>query len=146
MFNPVAPHGYPLPNVYLFMADIANPDLFVCVCRTWICLDITRFYEEQRLSSSGSAWPACQNRGRDGSTQFAQQFVTAPPLVACVVWNQVVSGRHLHFRVVYVLLIDECYIQGNTYDTSDGLHTPIPFSSRLHIIPSWPPCFLGGTL
>ena len=29
VFNPVAPYGYLLPNVYLFMADIANPDLFV---------------------------------------------------------------------------------------------------------------------
>ena len=28
-----------------FVSHIANPDLFVC-CRTWICLDITRFYEE----------------------------------------------------------------------------------------------------
>ena len=46
-------------TVYLFMADIANPDLFVCGCRTWICLDITRFYEEQRQPSRGSAWPAC---------------------------------------------------------------------------------------
>ena len=49
MFNPVAPYGYLLSNVYLFMADIANPDLFVCVCRTWNCFDITRFYEEQRV-------------------------------------------------------------------------------------------------
>ena len=40
------------------MADIANPDLFVCGCRTWICLDITRFYEVRRQPSSGSAWPA----------------------------------------------------------------------------------------
>ena len=31
VFNPVAPYGYLLPNVYLFMADIANPDLCVCV-------------------------------------------------------------------------------------------------------------------
>ena len=54
VFNPVAP-GYLLPTVYLFMADIANPDLFVCGCRTWICLDITCFYEEQRQPSSGSA-------------------------------------------------------------------------------------------
>ena len=36
MFNPVAP-GCLLPNVYLFMTDIVNPDL-----------------------SSVSAWPACQ--------------------------------------------------------------------------------------
>ena len=55
VFNPVAPYGYMLSDMYLFMADIANPDLFVCVCRTWICLDITRFYEEQRQPSSGSA-------------------------------------------------------------------------------------------
>ena len=27
VFNPVARYGYLLPNVYLFMADIANPDL-----------------------------------------------------------------------------------------------------------------------
>ena len=31
MFNHVAPYGYLLSIVYLFMADIANPDLFVCV-------------------------------------------------------------------------------------------------------------------
>ena len=40
------------------MADIANPDLFVCSCGTWICLPISRFYEDQRQPSSGSAWPA----------------------------------------------------------------------------------------
>ena len=43
MFNPVAPHGYLLSNVYLSVIDIANPDLFVCRCRTWISLDITIF-------------------------------------------------------------------------------------------------------
>ena len=43
-----------------FMEDIANPDLFVCCCRTWLCLDINRLNEEQRHPSSGSAWPACQ--------------------------------------------------------------------------------------
>ena len=30
MFNPVAPYGYLLSTLYLFMADIANPDL-LCV-------------------------------------------------------------------------------------------------------------------
>ena len=43
MFNPVTPYGYLLPTIYLFVADIVNPDLFACGCRTWICLDITRF-------------------------------------------------------------------------------------------------------
>ena len=58
VFNPVAPYEYLLTNVYLFMADIANPDLFVCVCRTWICLNIIRFYEKKHKPSSGSEWPA----------------------------------------------------------------------------------------
>ena len=29
MFNPVADYGYLLSDMYLFMADITNPDLFV---------------------------------------------------------------------------------------------------------------------
>ena len=28
MFNHVAPYGYLLPNMYLFIADITNPDSF----------------------------------------------------------------------------------------------------------------------
>ena len=29
VFNPVAPYGYLLPNMYLFIADITNQDSFV---------------------------------------------------------------------------------------------------------------------
>ena len=29
VFNPVAPYGYLLSDIYLFMADITNPDSFV---------------------------------------------------------------------------------------------------------------------
>ena len=88
VYNPVILYEYLLHTVYLFMADIANPDLYVCGCRTWICRDITRFYE--------CAWSACPNNGRsrprswwrEVAIQFApQQFVTAvtaPPLVGCV--------------------------------------------------------------
>ena len=47
VFNLVAPDGYLLPNMYLFIADITNPDSFVQCCRTWNSLDITRFCEEQ---------------------------------------------------------------------------------------------------
>ena len=83
---------------WYYMADIENPDMFVSGCQIGICLDITSFYEEQRQPSSGSTWPACKKNGKSGthrwgqevSTQFAQQFVTgvtAPPLVACVVWS-----------------------------------------------------------
>ena len=59
MFNPVAPYRYLLPNLYLYVADIANPDLLACVSRTWISLDIARFCEEHYQPSSESAWPAC---------------------------------------------------------------------------------------
>ena len=59
VFNPVAPYGYLLSDMYLLMADITNPDLFVYSCRTWIGLDFTRFCEQQRHPSSGSAWPTC---------------------------------------------------------------------------------------
>ena len=44
MFNPVAPHRYLLPNLYMSVVDIANPDLFAYGSRTWISLDIARFY------------------------------------------------------------------------------------------------------
>ena len=56
--------------------------------------DITRFCEQQRQPSSGSACPkngkSGPHWGRGGSTQFAQQLettVTATPLVGCVVWS-----------------------------------------------------------
>ena len=104
VFNPVAPYGYLLSDMYLFMADITNPDFLVLSCRTWIGLDITRFCEQQRQPSSGSAWPACPKNGksgphcwgRGGSTQFAQQLefaVTAPPLVGCVGTRYVYCGE-----------------------------------------------------
>ena len=83
MFNHVAPYGYMCSDLYLFMADITNPDLFVLSCRTWIGLDITRFCEQQRQPSSGMPLKT----GREGSTQFAQQLESAPPLVGCVVWS-----------------------------------------------------------
>ena len=55
----VAPYRYVLPNIYLSVTDIANSDLLRCCCRSWISLDIVRFYEEQCQPSSGSAWQAC---------------------------------------------------------------------------------------
>ena len=47
MFTLVAPYRYLLTNMYLSVADIANPDFLGCCCRTWISIDIVRFYEEQ---------------------------------------------------------------------------------------------------
>ena len=63
VFNPVAPYGYLFSGMYLFMADITNPDLFVESCRTWIGLDITRFCEQQRQPYRRSA---CQKNDKSG--------------------------------------------------------------------------------
>ena len=63
MFNPIAPCRYRLPRLYLYVADIENPDLFACGSRTWISFDIARFYEEHCQPSSESAWPACPKNG-----------------------------------------------------------------------------------
>ena len=52
-----------LPNLYLSVADIGNPDLFVCGSQTWVSLNITCFYEEHCQPSSGSACPACLKNG-----------------------------------------------------------------------------------
>ena len=111
MFNPVASYGYLLSDMYLFMADITNPAFLVQGCRTWIGLDITRFCEQQRQPSSGSACAQkTVNRapiaeGRGGSTQFAQQLesaVTAPPLVGCVVWSMHTSLFVLPLVVLFL--------------------------------------------
>ena len=45
VFNHVAPYRDLLPTMHLFVADIENTYLFLCDCRTWIALDIIRFYE-----------------------------------------------------------------------------------------------------
>ena len=98
MFNPVVPYRYLLPTLYLFMADIVNPDLFVCSCRTWICLDITRFMRSSDSHPAGPNVRLAKENGksvphfcvREVSTQYVQQIVaavTAPPLVGRVVWS-----------------------------------------------------------
>ena len=92
MFNTVLPYRYLLPTMYLFMTDIANPDLFVCCFQTWICIDITLFCDEQRQLSSWSAWPACPPQKTVNRDTIATA-VTAPPLVGCVVWSPL---HHLH--------------------------------------------------
>ena len=97
--NPVAPYRYLLLNLYLSVADIANPYLFACSSRTWISLDIARFYEEHCQPSSGFAWPACPKDGnrapiagggrdRHNLHRVCQPAVTALPRVVCVVWSQ----------------------------------------------------------
>ena len=86
VFNPVAPYGCLISDMYLFMADITNPDLFKVVGPGLVSTS------PAFVSSSAShpAGPHAKKTGRGGSTQFAQQLesaVTAPPLVGCVVWS-----------------------------------------------------------
>ena len=97
-------------SILLHLMDICS---LTCICLWQISqiqtclfkvvgpgLDITGFCEQQRQPSSRSAWPTCPKNnksgshcwGREGSTQFAHQHVsavTAPPLVGCVVWSLV---------------------------------------------------------
>ena len=102
VFNPVAPYGYLLSDMYLFMADITNPGSFLFkVVGPGLVSTSPAFVSSQRrphpagphgrpCPKNGKSGPHCWGRG--GSTQFAQQLettVAAPPLVGCVVWNHV---------------------------------------------------------
>ena len=71
---------------------MTNPDLFVCGCRTWICLDITRFYEELRQPCSWSAWPACppKNGKSSGFNTICTTVCNCcdrSTAVGCVIWR-----------------------------------------------------------
>ena len=103
VFSPVAPYGYPLHTVHLFMADIAIPDLFLCDCRTWICLDITRDFMRNSASQPVGPHgrlpppppPQTVNRGPIAEaggfdticTSVGDRFDT-PPLVDFAVWSR----------------------------------------------------------
>ena len=119
-------------SILLHLMDIC---FLTCICLWQISqiqtflfkvVAITRFCEQQRQPSSGSAWPACTKNGksgphcwvRGGSTQLAQQLesaVTAPPLVGCVVWSlnlfytilssyyQTHTLPHYHYKIILFL-------------------------------------------
>ena len=53
VFNHVAPYRHLISNMYLSVSDSANPYFLVCCCRTWISLDIARFYDEQCCHPAG---------------------------------------------------------------------------------------------
>ena len=116
-------------SILLHIMDMC---FLTCICLwishiqscVWVFVDITRFYEEQRHPSSGFAWPAftkhCKSGphcwGRDGSTQFAQQFVT--PLVCCVVWSRFIAilrfiskkrCEYSNQNNIYDLKMDKCH-------------------------------------
>ena len=80
---PSVQSSWTLSNLYLSVADIANPDLFACSSRTWISLDIARFYEEHCQPSSGFAWPACPKNGNQ-----------AP--IASSIWSPLASSTSIN--------------------------------------------------
>ena len=131
MFNHVAPYRYLLHNLYFSVADIANPDLFACGSRTWISLDIVRFYEEHCQPSSGFAWLACQKTvieptllGAGGvdtiCTGVCQTAVTAPPRVGCVVWSRYYHSLLPSLTVPHhtMYTITQCYPSPQCYHFS----------------------------
>ena len=97
VFNPVAPYGYLLSDMYLFMADITNPDFLGLVSTSPAFVSNSASHPAgphgRHAQKNGKSGPHYWGRG--GSTQFAQQLdsaVTAPPLVGCVVWSNTISS------------------------------------------------------
>ena len=96
MFNRVAPYRYLLPNLYLTVADIANPDLFACGSRTWLVSISPAF---TLLSGALPAIQRVRMAGLPKKTvigpppvmrlhnlhRVCQNAVTAPLRVGCVV-------------------------------------------------------------
>ena len=103
MFNPVAPYGYLLPNVYLFMADIASPDLFVCVfVGPGFVSTSLAFMRSSANHASGLYGRLAQNPvNREGLTQCAQQFVTTPLFFGCIVWSLSSSSSFNFYTLGY---------------------------------------------
>ena len=93
MFNPVAHYGYLLPNMYLFIADIANTYLFVLVIGPGFVSTSPTFVRSSANHQNGRLAKTVYRAPLLGAGVFdtiSQQFmtvVTAPPLVGCVVWS-----------------------------------------------------------
>ena len=64
VFNHVTPYRYILPTVYLFVEDIANPDLFVCVVVGPGFVSISSAFMKSRANHT--SWPACPKDGKSG--------------------------------------------------------------------------------
>ena len=62
VFNLVAPNDICFLTCICLWLISKNLELFVCCCRTWIYLDITRRYQEQRQPFIVSAWRHAKKR------------------------------------------------------------------------------------
>ena len=88
---------YLFPNLYLSEAEIANPDLFACICRTLIVLTSPAFMIRTSHPVGPHDWISPKNgnrapiagggRGWHNMHRVCQIPVTAPPRVVCVVWS-----------------------------------------------------------
>ena len=99
LFNPVAPYGYLLSDMYFlwqispiktFLFRVVGPGL---VSTSPVFMSNNASHPAgphgRHAQTNGKSGPHCWGRG--GSTQFSQQLesaVTAPPLVGCVVRSQ----------------------------------------------------------
>ena len=131
VLNLVAPHGYLLPNMYLFIADISNSDFLYVVVGPVFLLTSPAFMRSSASQPAGPHGRLAPKNGKSGhhcwgpevSTSFAQQFVsagTAPPLVGCVVWSHIyfimsssiysIIYSIIYYTVIYFLLSGNLYI------------------------------------
>ena len=101
MFNHVAHYRYLLPTLYLSVADILNPDLFVSGSRTWISLDVAFF----RRIANHPAGPHCW--GRERSTQFAKGLPYRCDSSTRVSFVDVIMSHLLHH--VFLVKTQYCF-------------------------------------
>ena len=99
VFNPVAPYGYLLPNMYfLWQISQLQTCLFKVVGPGLVSTSpaFVRSSASHPVGPHGRLVQKMVNRaplqGAGLFDTFAQQFVTAPPLVGCVVWSQHVTS------------------------------------------------------
>ena len=72
MFNPVAPYGYLLSDMYLFMADITNSDFLVQSCRTWIGRTSPAFVSSSASHPAGPHGRHAQKNCKSGPQQWGR--------------------------------------------------------------------------
>ena len=107
MFNPVAPYGYCFLTC-ICLCQISQIQTCVFVGPGFVSTSpaFMRSSASHPAGPHGRLAQKTVHRGREVSTQFALQFVsavTAPPLVGCVVWSL--------SNIVYIYIINMHIIQ-----------------------------------
>ena len=116
--------------MYLFIADIINPDSLFDVVGPGLVSTSPAFVRSSASHPEGPHGRLAQKtvyRAPKGSTQFAQQFVTAvtaPPIVGCVVWS-----HHFNF-IIIIPTVSQSFI----FMSIIPQHTQLPHCFLLHFI------------